>query len=240
MTRYALALSALLLWACATAPDPVSEPAADVSALPATMAQNFVTDIDGASVHPGSGLRCPAEQMGLPLRRAELTRPDGSDMICHYHADASRLSYFLTSVPQALSEADYYAVSLGGMREAMRTAGYRVDEAATQSCLAASETSASVMRGLLEGVLNAPEGGGTIEVSPGREALVMRKERSTSLMLFDEVVDGAYLKLRYTGDGEPEALCADAVALFEAREAEVTKAIGSPLQRMLGEDAAAG
>ena len=226
---------AVLLAACATTPGGSATGTENAATLDPAMAQDFVTDIDGAKVHPGSGLPCPAEQLGLPLRRAELVAPDGSDMSCHYHDGGTRLTWFLTSVPQRLSEKDYYAVSYGGMQEVFSALDYAVDEAATESCRESSATSESMAGDISAGLLAAQRSGDTsIDVSPGRETLVMTRGEATSLMLFDEVAPGLYLKARYTvPDMAPDAACAAVVPLFDAREADVVAVSGDPMARLL-------
>lgn len=240
MKRILLSGLAALLAACASTPSPEAEPQRQsAGGMRADMAQPFMIDIDGTRFHPGSGLRCPAEELGLPLRRAELSRPDGSDMICHYHQRDTRLSYFLTSVPQRLTEEAYVQGGYGGMRDALGGQGFVVDEAATQACRDRSGTPEAMAADLIAGVLGAQQRGDTdIQIVMGRETLVMTKGDAVSIMLFDEAAPGLFLKLRYTSaNAAASAACDRLVPLFDAREADVRAVAGDGLAELLLESA---
>jgi hypothetical protein len=237
-------LFALGLGACATtgpSPQEMKTPT-----FTDAMAQDFINDIDGAAIHPGSGFRCPADIDGLPRTRAEMNETDGADLFCHYVSDTTRMSLFLTSVPQMMSEKDYFAASYVGMEQAMQQAGFRIDKEATDSCDEAAGAT-PMMRSLMSQLL--PESGDinedikTIQLSTAsREVLVMTKTDSTSLMIFDEVTPGRWLKLRYTGPSKPaldpekeSTNCAIAIEIFDARETEIRKSAGliSDLERIV-------
>ena len=228
-------LSTLLFSGCASTADR-SAPATSTSPLRAELAQDFVGDIDGAAVHPGTGLRCPADLLGIGRDRASLSRPDGSDMSCHCHEGSRFLTLFLSQVPGAFSRDDYDRIGYGGMRQAMRGRGLSVDADATDQCRTDSMTSDMMARQLMSGLLGASkaEGDTTIEVG-GRDTLVMRGKDQVSVMLFDEVVPGQFLKLRYTGPDADDA-CAPLIEIFDARETEIRDAqgLGDPLSALKG------